>query len=66
MDAIVHGAIDEEDGTVSFADAPSAGSYGVIDEIARRALNAGGTIVAARRADIPGGGELEAILRYPI
>ena len=66
MDAVVPGTVDEEDGASPSPTAPSAGTYGVIDEIARRALNAGGTIVAARRADIPGGGDLAAILRYPI
>ncbi len=66
MDAEVDGTIDEEDGAVSFATAPGADSYGVIDEIARRALNSGAQIVAARTADIPGQGALAAILRYPI
>jgi hypothetical protein len=41
-------------------------SYGVVDEIAARALRAGARIVSARRADIPGGGALAAILRYAV
>ena len=66
MDAVVDGTIDETDGSVIFADAPGADSYGVIDEIARRALGSGATIVAVRAADIPGGGALAAILRYAL
>lgn len=66
MDAVTPGTVAEEDGAVTFADAPSAGSYGIVDEIARRALNSGATIVAAREGDIPGGGSLAAILRYAI
>jgi hypothetical protein len=52
--------------TVTFADGPGAETYGLIDEITGRALLSGARIVAARRADIPGGGSLAAILRYPI
>jgi hypothetical protein len=66
MDAVVDGTIDETDGSVTFADAPGADSYGVIDEIARRALGSSATIVAVRAADIPGGGALAAILRYAL
>lgn len=66
MDEVVHGTISEEDGAVTFVDAPCAGSYGVVDEIATRTLRAGGTVLSARRADMPGGGSLAAILRYAI
>jgi hypothetical protein len=66
MDAVVPGTVADEDGAVTFADAASATSYGVIDEIARRALGSGATIVAARAGDIPGCGALAAILRYPV
>lgn len=66
IDAVVPGEVGEEDGAVTFAEASGAASYGVVDEIARRALQSGARIVAARRADIPGGGDLAAILRYPV
>jgi Bacterial archaeo-eukaryotic release factor family 11 len=66
MDATVPGTVDEEDGRVTFADQADAVNYGVVDEIARRALQSGARVVAARRADIPGGGDLAAILRYAI
>jgi hypothetical protein len=65
MDAVVPGTVDE-DGAVTFAGADDATVYGVVDEIASRALRAGAKVVAARREDVPGGGELAAILRYPL
>ena len=66
MDVVVEGTVSDEDGAVIFAEAPGADTYGVIDEIARRTLNAGGRVVSARAADVPGGGSLAAILRYPL
>ena len=65
MDAVVPGTVDD-DGTVSFGEGGQLGTYGIVDEIARRALLAGGRVVSARRADIPGGGDLAAVLRYPL
>ncbi|HEV7258204.1 MAG TPA: hypothetical protein VGN82_10520 [Bosea sp. (in: a-proteobacteria)] len=64
MDTVVPGRVDDN-GAVVFAET-SALSYGVVDEIARRALRAGARVIAARRSDIPGGGDLAAILRYPL
>lgn len=66
MDSVVPGTVGEEDGAVAFAEQADAVNYGVVDEIARRALQSGARVVAARRADIPGGGDLAAILRYAI
>lgn len=66
MDSDISGSVDDADGTVVFAARPDAVNYGVVDEIARRVLRAGGRVVAARRADIPGQGELAAILRFPV
>lgn len=66
MDEVLPGTVDDETGAVAFADGPSAGSYGIVDEIAARALRAGATLLAARREDVPGGGSLAAILRYAI
>jgi hypothetical protein len=63
IDESLPGTIDD-DGTVTFAKSPSAASYGVVDEIARRALHSGARVLGVRRADIPGGGNLAAILRY--
>lgn len=64
MDETVHGTIDEN-GVVTLA-AEGASTYGVVDEIAGRVLASGGRVLAVRRADIPHGGSLAAILRYPV
>jgi hypothetical protein len=66
MDETVPGTVDEDDGAVRFAEGADATNYGVLDEIARRALRAGGRVVAARRADIPGDTGVAAILRYAV
>lgn len=65
MDADVPGSISEDDGKVTFAEQADGKNYSVTDEIARRAWTSGAKIVAARRADIPDGGVIAAILRYP-
>jgi hypothetical protein len=41
-----------------------AASYGVVDEITRRALLSGSRALAVRGDDVPGGGPVAAILRY--
>jgi hypothetical protein len=65
IDAVVSGTVDDADGSVTFASEPAVGSYGIVDEIARRTLLGGGRVLAVRQADIPGGRQLAAILRYP-
>ena len=50
----------------SGSDAAGAGSYGVIDEIARRVLDARGHVIGVRKGDVPRGAALAAILRYPV
>jgi hypothetical protein len=64
IDEVLPGTVDEE-GRVALAAGPSAASYGVVDEIAGRALLTGARVLGVRREDIPGGGSLAAILRYP-
>ena len=66
MDDVQHGTVADEDGKVSFEKEPSANNYGIVDEIAARALRTGARLLAARREDIPGGGALAAILRYSV
>ncbi|MBK1646081.1 hypothetical protein CKO25_15785 [Thiocapsa imhoffii] len=66
MDRVVHGTVDETDGTVTLADEASADTYGVIDEIARRVLLTGGEVLSVRGADLPEEHPLAAILRYAI
>lgn len=66
MDAKVYGTIDEESGDVRFAESASADTYDVVDEIARRVLSSGGTVMPVRKDEVPEAGPLSAILRYPI
>lgn len=65
IDASVPGMIDEETGAVTFDNADDASNYGVIDEIARRALLTGAKVLAVRAADLKGSTGLAAILRFP-
>lgn len=64
IDAALPGAVDEESGAVTFAAQDDAETYGVVDEITRRVWLAGGRILAVRHEDVPGGGDLAAILRW--
>lgn len=66
IDDVVPGLVDETTGAVTLHDRLDATNYGVIDEIAGRVLANGGRVLGLRRADIPQGGTLAAILRYPI
>lgn len=66
IDAVIPGTVADSDGAVSFAEVADAGNYGIVDEIAARALKSGARVIAARRDDIPGGGALAAALRYAI
>ncbi len=66
IDTVVHGTVDDTTGAVSFADDAGAASYGVIDEIAGRALASGAKVLGVRKADIPGEAPLAAILRYAV
>lgn len=63
---VTKGLIDEKAGAVTFDDAGDAVNYGVVDEIAGRAMRTGAKVPAVRKADIPVEKELAAILRYPI
>lgn len=63
IDRAVPGSIDEA-GAVTFTD--DEDSYGVVDEIVRRVLLAGGRVLALRADDIPDGSAAAAILRYAI
>jgi hypothetical protein len=63
IDEVLPGTVGE-DGEVTLATGPSSASYGVVDEIAGRALLTGARVLGVRRQDIPGGGSLAAILRY--
>ena len=64
IDAVVSGTVDETTGAVTFSTVPDATDYGVVDEIAARVLRSGGRVLGVRKADIPDGKSLAAILRY--
>src|SRR6266851_4909800 len=64
IDEVIPGTVDETDGTITFAKTANARDYGVVDEIASRVIRSGGRILGVRKADIPGGKSLAAILRY--
>ena len=66
IDSILPGFVDDETGVVRFAERDDAKAYGIVDEIAARALASGARVMGVRHEDIPGGRELAAILRYPI
>jgi hypothetical protein len=65
MDASEAGTISEADGSVAFGK-PGPGTYGIVDEIAGRALATGAKVMAVRKPDLPAGEAVSAILRYPI
>jgi len=65
IDTVVPGTVDDA-GEITFAKAECAASYGIIDEIAARALASGAKVVALRRDEIPQGEALAIILRYAV
>jgi hypothetical protein len=66
INSVVPGFVDEESGAVELVEKDDAKAYGVVDEIAGRALASGAKVLGVRRADLPGHKELAAILRYPL
>jgi hypothetical protein len=66
IDEVIPGTVDEADGRVTFAEKLSAQTYGIVDEIAVRALLSGASVLGVRKEDIPGRASLAAILRYQI
>jgi hypothetical protein len=66
IDNVVDGTVDEETGAVTFDEAGDARNYGVVDEIAGRALRSGAKVFGVRKDDIPDRKSLAAILRSPL
>lgn len=65
IDKSVSGTVSDEDGAVTFAEEDDAVNYPIVDEIARRVFLNGGTVLAVREDDLPGGAEeAAAILRF--
>ena len=64
IDRIIPGQIDAS-GAISFAERAVVPNYGLLAEIASRVLATGGRVIGVRKADIPRGDALAAILRYP-
>lgn len=65
IDEVIPGTVDETDGRITFAEGQSATTYGIVDEIAGRALITGARVLGVRKGDIPGA-HLAATLRYPV
>jgi peptide subunit release factor 1 (eRF1) len=69
IDVVVPGTVDETDGRITLGEERPEQTYGVVDEIARRALLSGARVLGVRAADLPseaGAGPLAATLRYPL
>jgi len=66
IDSVIPGFVDDETGAVTFVEVDDAKAYGVVDEIAARALASGARILGVRREDLPEGGDMAAILRYAL
>jgi hypothetical protein len=64
IDRTVPGLVDDETGAVTFAEVDDALAYGIVDEIARRALLTGARVLAVRSADLPTDSPVAAILRW--
>jgi hypothetical protein len=66
IDRTVPGLVDDETGAVTFSDVDDAITYGIVDEIARRALLTGARVLAVRSADLPTESPVAAILRWAV
>jgi hypothetical protein len=66
IDQTVPGLVDDDTGAVTLSEADDAVTYGVVDEILRRALLSGAEIFAVRSDDMPGGGAVAAGVRFVV
>lgn len=65
IDKSTPGTVDDETGAIVFADKDDSVNYPIVDEIARRVFQQGGTVLAVRGEDLPGAAqEAAAILRF--
>jgi hypothetical protein len=65
LDTVVPGIVSDIDGSVTYSTGDDAETYGVVDEVVRRALCTGAKVLGARRDELPNRSPLVAILRYP-
>jgi hypothetical protein len=66
IEQAISGSVDETSGAITFSEFDHAYNYGVVDEIARRALLSGARVVAVRGDEVPGGGPAAAITRFAV
>lgn len=66
IDTVIDGTIDPDSGKIALSEEPDATNYGVVDEIAARAMASGARVLAVRQADLPNKGDLAAVLRYAV
>ncbi|RJN33186.1 baeRF11 domain-containing protein [Nesterenkonia natronophila] len=65
IDAHEPGTLEESTGTITFG-AEGTNTYGVGDEIVRRAMATGARVLAVRAEDMPTTTQVAALLRYPV
>lgn len=66
LDSVVPGRLDEATGAVTLAAGADAASYGILDEIARRAFLTGARVLAVHVEEVPAESSVAAILRYSV
>lgn len=66
IDRTISGFVDEQSGALTLSESDDAIDYGVVDEIARRALLTGARVVAVRADEIPAGAAAAGIMRFPV
>ncbi|MBW4720502.1 baeRF11 domain-containing protein [Saccharothrix obliqua] len=64
VDAPEPGFLDDRTGVVEFHEHGDVVDHGVLDEICRRVWLTGGRVLGVGRSDVPGGGEVAAVLRF--
>lgn len=66
IDVTIDGTVDPETGDLRIDEADTVANYGVVDEIAKRVLDAGGRVMALRNEQMPDGADAAALLRFAI
>jgi hypothetical protein len=66
IDTVVPGTVDETDGRITLGAGRPEQTYGVVDEIAKRALLSGARVLGVRAESLPDGAPLAATLRYAL